>query len=73
MQFFRIAAYVQIARPYGLVHYATCAFCPIYMACGLRLLVSIAYQAVLYSIGLYGRLRERRRESASVFDGLVYL
>ena len=28
MQFFKIAAYVQIARLYGLVHYVDCAFCP---------------------------------------------
>ena len=27
MQFFRIAAYVQIDRLYGLVYYADCAFC----------------------------------------------
>ena len=30
MQFFKIAAYVHIAKLYGLVHYAACAFCPIY-------------------------------------------
>ena len=46
MQFFKIAAYVHIAKLYGLVHYAVCAFCHIYMACGLRLWASIAYQAV---------------------------
>ena len=28
MQFFKIAAYVQIVRLYGLVHYATCVFLP---------------------------------------------
>ena len=72
MQFFRIAAYVQIVQSYGLVHYAACAFCP-YIN-GLRsALVGVAYQAVLYSLGLYGRLRERERESVSVFDGLVCL
>ena len=30
MQFFKIAAYVQAAKLYSLVHYAACAFCPIY-------------------------------------------
>lgn len=30
----RICASCQL---YGLVHYAACAFCPIYMVCGLRL------------------------------------
>ena len=70
MQFFKIAAYVHIARPYGLVHYAACVFCTIYMACGLRLLVNIAYRAVLYSLGLHGRWES---ESVSVFEGLVYL
>ena len=34
MQFFKIAAYVQVAKLYSLVHYAACAFCHIY---GLRL------------------------------------
>ena len=28
MQFFKITAYVQIARLYGFVHYAACVFCP---------------------------------------------
>ena len=38
----------------ALVHYAACAFCP-YIN-GLRsALVGVAYQAVLYSLGLYGR------------------
>ena len=70
MQFFKIAAYVHIAQLYGLVHYAACVFCHIYMACGLLLWMSIAYQAVLCVLGLYGRWV---RESVSVFDGLVYL
>ena len=30
MQFFKIAAYVQFAKLYGLVRYVDCAFCPIY-------------------------------------------
>ena len=29
IQFFKIAAYVQFAKLYGLVHYAACVFCPI--------------------------------------------
>ena len=38
----------------ALVHYAACAFWP-YIN-GLRFaLVGVAYQAVLYSLGLYGR------------------
>ena len=40
------------------------------MACGLRLLVSIAYQAVLFGLGLYGNLG---RESVSVFNGFVFI
>ena len=40
------------------------------MACVLRLLVSIAYQAVLYSLGLRWHLV---RESVSVFDGFVFI
>ena len=45
MQFFKIAAYVQVARLYSLVHYAACAFCP-YIN-GLRfVLVGVAVQAV---------------------------
>lgn len=70
MQFFRIAAYVQVAQLYGLVHYAACTFCHIEMACGLLLLVSIAYRAVLCVIGLYGRWEN---ESVSVFDGFVFI
>ena len=69
MQFFRIAAYVQIVQSYGLVHYAACAFLP-YIN-GLRsALVGVAYQAVLCGLGLHERLEI---ESVSVFDGLVYL
>ena len=68
MQFFKIAAYVQVAN------YMAWCIMPIYKWLAvLRLLVSIAYQAVLYSLGLYGRLRERERESVDVFDGFVYL
>ena len=54
MQFFKIATYVQIARLYGLVHYAACVFCPIYMACGLRLWAGIAYQAVYAVLACMG-------------------
>lgn len=70
MQFFKIAVYVQVAQLYGLVHYAACTFCHIEMACGLLLLVSIAYRAVLCGLGLYGRLES---ESVSVFDGFVFI
>ena len=42
MQFFKIAAYVHIAKLYGFVHYAACAFLP-YIN-GLRLaLVGVAH------------------------------
>ena len=40
------------------------------MACVLCLWVSIAYQAVLCGIGLYGHLG---CESVSVFDGLFFV
>ena len=56
MQFFKIAAYVQIVRLYGLVRYVACVFCHIYMACGLAL-VGVAYQAVyafLVCMGIQG-------------------
>lgn len=69
MQFFKIAAYVQVARPYGLVHFATCAFCHIYIACGLRLWVSGSL-GCLCGLGLYEQLGSG---SVSVFDGIVYL
>ena len=52
---------------------ALCGLCilPIYKWLAvLRLWASIAYQAVLYSLGLYGRWV---RESVSVFEGLVHL
>ena len=69
MQFFKIAAYVQVAKLYGLVHYATCAFCP-YIN-GLRsALVGVVGQAVLCVLGL---CRHLWSESVSVFDGFVYL
>ena len=45
-------------------------FAHIYMACVLRLLVSVAYQAVLYSLGLHGRWGS---EGVSVFDGFVFI
>ena len=55
MQFFKIAAYVQVARLYGLVHYAACAFLLIYKwlavcACECGSL------GCLCGIGLCGRL-----------------
>ena len=53
---------------------ALCSSCILPYINGLRsALVGVAYQAVLCVLGLYGRLRERERESVSVFDGLVYL
>ena len=70
MQFFKIAAYVQVANCMAWYIMWLVYFAHIYMACVLRLWMSIAYQAVLYSLGLYGRLG---REIVSVFDGLLYL
>ena len=58
MQFFKIAAYVQIARLYGLVYYAACAFCP-YMH-GLRsALVGVADQFAYTVLGRVGIERAR--------------
>ena len=54
MQFFKIAAYVQVAKLYGLVRYVDCAFCHICMACGLHLWVSITYQAVYALLACMG-------------------
>ena len=53
MQFFRIAAYVHIARSYGFVYYAACAFCPICMACVLAL-VGVSGQAVYAILSCMG-------------------
>mgnify|MGYP003524461547 CR=1 FL=1 len=69
MQFFKIATYVQIARLYGSVYYAACAFCHICTTCGLRLWVC-GLSGCLCVLDLYGRLES---ESVSVFDGFVYL
>ena len=60
MQFFRIAAYVQIARLYGLVHYAVCAFCHICTACGLLLWVW-PIKLLMQSLAVWA-LRERECE-----------
>ena len=69
MQFFRIAAYVQITRLYSFG--ALCGFYILPYINGLRsALVGVAYQAVLCGIGLYGHLG---RESVSVFDGFVFI
>lgn len=58
MQFFKITAYVQIARLYGFVHYAACVFCP-YIN-GLRsALVSVADQAAYAVLGRVGIERAR--------------
>ena len=66
MQFFKIAAYVQIARLYGLVYYAACAFCPYINCLQLALVGEYSLQGCLCGLGLYGHLG---RESVSVFDG----
>ena len=67
MQFFKIAAYVQVANCMAWCIMRLVHFCP-YIN-GLRsALVSIAYRAVLCGLGLYGQLG-----SGSMFDGIVYL
>ena len=53
MHFLKIAAYVQVAKLYGLVHYVACVFCHIYMACGLRL-VCVVGQAVYAFLACMG-------------------
>ena len=63
----RICAYSQIIWLGALCGRA---FCPIYIACGLRLWASIAYQAVLYSLGLHGRWES---EGARVWACLTVL
>ena len=70
MQFFKIATYVQIARPYGLVHYAACAFLPYINGLRSALVGEHSLSGCLYGLGLYGRLES---ESVSVFDGFLYL
>lgn len=69
MQFFKIAAYVHIARLYSLVHYAVCAFFALY-----KLLAVCACGCI--SLGCLCNLDLHKhwvRESVSVFDGFVYL
>ena len=69
MQFFKIAAYVQVANYMAWCIMRLVHFCP-YIN-GLRLaLVGVAYQAVLCGLGLHERLEI---ESVSVFDGLVFI
>ena len=48
MQFFKIATYVQIDRPYGLVHYAACVFCS-YINCLRLALVGVAIRLFMQS------------------------
>ena len=81
MQFFKIAAYVQVAKLYGLVHYAACAFCPIYTACVLRLLVQLirlfiqTWLAWAFCVGVQ-RARSKRVWRLCVFvsvDVKIYL
>ena len=52
-----------------------CGFCILPYINGLRsaLVDEYSLSGCLYVLGLYGRLRERERESVSVFEGLVYL
>ena len=57
----------------ALVHYAACAFCPIYMACGLALVDEYSLSGCFIQSWLVWALRERRRESVSVFDGFVFI
>ena len=69
MQFFKIAAYVQVAQSYGFV--ALCDLCILPYIHGLRSCSCLRGSlGCLCVLGLYGHLG---RESVSVFDGLVYL
>ena len=54
---------------------ALCGLCILPYIHGLRsaLVDEYSLSGCLYILGLYGRLRERERESVSVFEGLVYL
>ena len=54
MQFFRIAAYVQVANCMAWYIMRLVYFTHIYMACVLRLWVSIAYQAVYMFLACMG-------------------
>ena len=63
MQFFKIAAYVQIARPYSLVHYAACVFLPYINGLRSALVGEYSLLGCLYVLGLYGHLG---RENVSV-------
>ena len=68
MQFFKIAAYVQVTRPYGLVHYADCAFCSYInnlrsCACWWVWLIRLFY-IILACMGV---------ECVRAFDGFVFI
>ena len=69
MQFFKIAAYVQIVRLYGLVHYAACVFCS-YINCLCFALVGVAGQDVYAVLVCVGVERVRARV---FFDGFVFI
>ena len=73
MQFFKIAAYVQIARLYSLVHYAACAFLPYIHGLRLALVGEYGLSGCFMRYWLVWALSAWERESVSVFDGLVYL
>ena len=62
MQFFKIAAYVQITQLYGLVHYAACAFLPYINSLWLALVGCGSLGCFMRSWLVWAlRVRERER------------
>ena len=62
MQFLKIAAYVKIAKLYGLVHYTACVFLPYINSLRSALVSGCGSSGCLCVLGLYGRLGGRERE-----------
>ncbi len=62
MKFFKIATYVQIAKLYGLVYYAACAFCPYINGLRLALVGEYSLSGCFMRLWLVWALRVRERE-----------